>query len=230
VVAQEALLRWNHPERGLLYPDAFLALAEEAGLLVHIGDWVLRTACRQACAWQLPGQIEQRVAVNICGQQLQQGGLVSVVRAALGDTGCRPSLLVLEITESAAMQNLERVRSTLGELRETGVGISIDDFGTGYSSLSHLKHLPVDSVKIDKAFVRDLASDEGDAAIVSAVIAMAHSLRLTVVAEGVESPEQLDFLRQRGCDLAQGYLFGRPVPAAPQPGNADRRQASPGAW
>ncbi len=209
----EALLRWRHPELGLVSPAEFIPLAEVTGLILNIGPWVLRTACAQARAWQLrqPGL---RIAVNLSARQFQESGLVGHVTEALAETGLEPRCLQLEITESSAMQNAQAAIQTLRELKALGVGLSIDDFGTGYSSLSYLKRFPIDTLKIDQSFIRDIETDPDDAAIASAIIALAHTLKLEVVAEGVETPGQLEFLARHGCDLTQGYLFSRPVPTA----------------
>jgi EAL domain-containing protein (putative c-di-GMP-specific phosphodiesterase class I) len=213
IIGAEALVRWNDPERGLVHPSAFVPLAEESRLIVPIGEWVLRTACRQIHEWQARGLPLERVSVNLSARQLLQNDLVDVVRSALAESGIVGSSLELEITETTAMQNADSTVDVLNELRELGVAISIDDFGTGYSSLNYLKRFPISTVKIDGAFIRDVATSESDAAIVSAVIGIARSLRLQVIAEGVETEEQLSFLRRRRCDAAQGYLFSRPVTA-----------------
>ena len=209
----EALLRWNHPERGLVLPGEFLNLAEITNLIVPMGPWTLRTACAQARAWQEDGHPALTVAVNLSARQFQQPDLVAQVRRALDETGLPPSSLDLEVTETHAMQNAEATILTLRELKRIGVRISIDDFGIGYSSLSYLKRLPIDTLKIDQSFVRDITTDPDDAAIATAVIALAHTLKLQVVAEGVETQEQLEFLAARQCDRMQGYLFSRPLPA-----------------
>ena len=209
----EALLRWNHPERGLVLPSEFLNLAEITSLIVPMGPWTLRTACARARAWQEQGHPALTVAVNLSARQFQQPDLVTQVKRALDDTGLPPSSLDLEITETHAMQNAEATILTLRELKRLGVRISIDDFGIGYSSLSYLKRLPIDTLKIDQSFVRDITTDPDDAAIATAVIALAHTLKLQVVAEGVETQEQLDALEALGCDLAQGYFFSRPLTA-----------------
>ena len=208
----EALVRWQHPERGLVLPDAFIPLAEESGLIRQIARWVLHEACAQACQWRAEGPGPIRVAVNLSARQFIDGGLVIEVAHALAQTGLPPDLLELEITESMMMAHPERAAETLLEIRRMGVHISIDDFGTGYSSLARLKKFPIESVKIDRSFIRDVPGDADDAAIVSAVIAMAHNLRLKVVAEGVETAEQVRFLRERDCDEVQGYLISRPIP------------------
>jgi diguanylate cyclase (GGDEF)-like protein len=213
IVGIEALVRWNHPERGLLLPEVFIPIAEETRLIVPLGEWVLATAARQLGAWRTEGFQGLRMAVNISARQLQQQSLVKAVEASVEAASIPPGSLELEITESAAMQNLERTQRVLRELRERGVRISIDDFGTGQSSLSYLKHFPLSTLKIDRSFVRDIALDQDDEAIVRAVIALAHILKLTVVAEGVETAAQHTFLRAAGCEEGQGYLFGRPLPA-----------------
>ncbi len=207
----EALVRWQHPERGLLLPDAFIPLAEDSGLIRHIGRWVLHTACAQALAWQADGADPIRVAVNLSARQFSDERLVIEIAHALAQTELPAHLLELEITESMMMEHPERAAETLLEIKEMGVHVSIDDFGTGYSSLARLKKFPIESVKIDRSFIRDIAFDPDDAAIVSAVIAMAHSLRLNVIAEGVESQDQVRFLRERSCDEIQGFYFSRPV-------------------
>ena len=208
----EALVRWQHPELGLVGPGEFISLAELSGLIVPIGQWVLQTACAQARAWQLKGHPTFSVAVNLSSRQFQQADLLFQVTEALERAGLPPSCLDLEITESNAMQNAELTTSTLTDLKNLGVSISMDDFGTGYSSLNYLKRFPIDRLKIDQSFVRDVTRDPDDAAIAAAIIAMAHSLKLTVVAEGVETEEQLAFLRDQRCDEMQGYLFSPPVP------------------
>jgi diguanylate cyclase (GGDEF)-like protein/PAS domain S-box-containing protein len=218
----EALVRWEHPERGLLLPDLFIPLAEDSGLIRHIGRWVLHTACAQALAWQAGAPGPVRVAVNLSPRQFSDERLVIEIAHALAQTELPAHLLEIEVTESMMMEHPERAAETLREIREMGVHVSIDDFGTGYSSLARLKKFPIESVKIDRSFIRDIAVDPDDAAIVSAVIAMAHSLRLKVVAEGVETPEQVKFLRERGCDEIQGFYFSRPVPAAEIPAFAAR--------
>ncbi len=213
MTGMEALLRWNHPERGLVPPLDFIPLAEETGLIVPIGEWVLRTACAQTKLWHDQGH-RLCVAVNLSPRQFQQPDLAGTINGIIGETGLDPSLLNLEITESTIMNNAEWGRSVLVELRDTGIRISIDDFGTGYSSLGVLKNLPIDVLKIDKTFVNDVTTDENDAALVTAVITLAHNLRLKIVAEGVETEDQLNFLKGLECDEWQGYLFSKPVPAA----------------
>jgi EAL domain-containing protein (putative c-di-GMP-specific phosphodiesterase class I) len=225
----EALLRWNHPDRGLLLPDAFIPLAEDLGLIRELGRWVLRAACQQAQRWRVEAPTPIRVAVNLSARQFDDERLVAEIGRALAESGLPAGLLELEITESMMMEHPERAAETLRAIKAMGVHFSIDDFGTGYSSLARLKKFPIDSVKIDRSFIRDIAVDPDDAAITAAVIAMAHSLRLRVVAEGVETPAQVRFLRERGCDEIQGFYFSRPAPAAAIAVFAERHQAMPGA-
>ena len=210
-IGVEALVRWNDPERGIVEPASFIPIAEETRLILPLGEWVLRTACKQTKEWQDRGAGPIRVAVNLSARQFAQHDLVQMVRSALLESGLGASSLELEITETTAMQNAEISVEVLRALREIGVGISIDDFGMGYSSLNYLKRFPITAVKIDRAFVNDLTANDGDAAIVSAVISMARSLRLRVVAEGVETAEQFAFLRSKECDEAQGFYFSRPM-------------------
>jgi diguanylate cyclase (GGDEF)-like protein/PAS domain S-box-containing protein len=214
VVGAEALIRWKHPVRGLMRPDEFIPIAEQTGLIIPVGEWVLRSACDQMKQWHSGGNDALRVAVNLSARQFQQPDLSQVIERVLVDTGLPATSLDIEITESTAMQNADLTLATLNKLKAMGVRISIDDFGTGYSSLSYLKRFPIDTVKIDKEFVRDLASDTNDAAIVSAIISMASALRLRVVAEGVETEDQMEFLRKKGCEFVQGYLCGKPVDSA----------------
>jgi diguanylate cyclase (GGDEF)-like protein/PAS domain S-box-containing protein len=213
VYGVEALLRWERPGRGLVFPDEFIPLAELTGLIIPIGPWVWRTACAQVKEWHERGHPDLRLAVNLSARQFQQPDIAAQVTRALEETAFPPTHLDLEITESYAMQNPEFAIQTLRELRAVGLSLSIDDFGVGYSSLSYLKRLPIDTLKIDRSFVRDITTDPDDAAIVTAVIAMARTLELTVVAEGVETEEQRAFLAAQGCDRAQGYLWSRAVPS-----------------
>ncbi len=213
VTAMEALLRWEHPELGLLSPVEFIPLAEETGLIVPMGEWVLRQACCQNMEWQRQDLFHLRVAVNLSGYQLQQKNLISVIKQTLEHSGMDSKYLELEITETVIMQNPEFTTSVLAELREMGIHISIDDFGTGYSSLSHLKRFSVNTLKIDKSFMHDVVSNKTDAAIAKAIIAMGNSLDIGVIAEGVETEGQLSFLKETMCDEVQGYLFSRPLPA-----------------
>jgi diguanylate cyclase (GGDEF)-like protein len=213
ITGVEALVRWMNPERGLVPPAQFIPLAEELGLIGAIGRWVLRSAAQQAAAWRKAGLPPVRMAVNISAQQFHATGFLDDLRAALGDSGLEPSALELEITETAMMQRSQQVAELLAVVRSLGVHLSIDDFGTGYSSLAYLKRLPIHTLKIDRSFVHDVPGDADDATIVRAIIALAHSLRVRVVAEGVESDAQLAFLRSEGCEEIQGYLVSRPLPA-----------------
>lgn len=214
IVGMEALVRWKHPTRGLVSPLEFIPLAEETGLIVPIGDWVLRAACHQLKTWQDAGWTDLYVTVNLSGLQLQQPHFAETLRDALRETGLPPQCLVLEITESMLMEQVEETLLVLQALKATGVGLAIDDFGTGYSSLAYLKRFPVDVLKIDRAFIRDMTDNTDDALIVKGIIALAHSLRLKVVAEGVETAEQHNFLARLQCNLIQGYLLSEPLPAA----------------
>jgi diguanylate cyclase (GGDEF)-like protein len=213
IVGMEALVRWRHPEKGIVPPAEFIPLAEETGLILPIGEWVLRTACAQTKAWQAEGMVPILIAVNLSARQLQNQNLVEIVKQALSETGLAPHYLELELTESVLMQNLEANSASLEKLHAMGVEIAIDDFGTGYSSLSYLKRFPISSLKIDRSFVRDLTTDSDDQAIVKAIITLARSLKRKVVAEGVETEEQLSILRSLDCDEMQGYLFSKPLPA-----------------
>ncbi len=214
----EALVRWHHPQRGMVAPGEFIGLAEETGLISAIGEFVLRKACWQACEWQRQGMAPIRVSVNLSVHQLRQGKLVSLVRQVLEETGLAPQWLELELTESQLLDSVEHIITTFQQLRDLGVKLAIDDFGTGYSSLSYLRRFPVDYVKIDRAFISGLGDGTEDAAIIQAIISMAHSLGLKVVAEGVENQSQLQFLRDHGCDEVQGYLISRPIEAAAMAG------------
>jgi diguanylate cyclase (GGDEF)-like protein/PAS domain S-box-containing protein len=212
VVGMEALLRWRHPERGILSPGSFLSVAEERGFIVLIGDWVLRQACAQAKMFRQAGLPEFRVAVNLSPRQFREQTLVESIESALKETGLDPHCLELEITESVAMENVDLTVNQLNRLRKIGISIAIDDFGMGHSSLSYLKKFPIDALKIDRGFVEDLPERVEDAAIVRSVIELAQGLNLRVVAEGVETKQQLDFLRQQNCREVQGFYFGFPVP------------------
>jgi diguanylate cyclase (GGDEF)-like protein/PAS domain S-box-containing protein len=213
ITGVEALVRWQHPELGMVSPAEFIPLAEETGLIAPIGEWVLRTACAEAQGWIAQGMPPVSVAVNLSARQFARDDLAASIMQVLGETGLDPRLLELEITESTVMHNADRAAGVLQKLKELGVRVAIDDFGTGYSSLSYLKRFPISSVKIDRSFVLDLPDDKDDAAITQAVIAMAHSLRLRVVAEGVETAAQYRFLQEHQCDEMQGYFFSKPVDA-----------------
>jgi diguanylate cyclase (GGDEF)-like protein len=214
IVSVEALVRWNHPQRGLLSPAEFIPLAEETGLILPMGVWVLKEACRQLQEWHAAGLTHLRMAVNLSAQQFREKNLLEVVRAALADARIEPRFLELELTETAVMQDAGHSAAVLRSLSDLGVRISVDDFGTGYSSLSYLQRFPLNKVKIDRSFVREIVRSRGDSEIVRAIVSLAHSLRLVVIAEGVETAEQLDFLERIGCDQYQGYFCSPPVPAA----------------
>jgi diguanylate cyclase (GGDEF)-like protein/PAS domain S-box-containing protein len=218
ILGAEALLRWHPAGQQLVMPDAFITIAEETGLIVPIGEWVLRTACAQQVAWRQAGLTDLRIAVNLSARQFRQPGLDAMVARVLAETGCPAARLELEITESVLMERPDSAAQTLQRLSDMGVQLAIDDFGTGYSSLSYLKRFPINALKIDRSFVRDIAAKSAasndDGAIAAAVIALAHSMGLTVVAEGVETEQQRDFLRQLHCDQAQGFYFSEPMSAA----------------
>ena len=211
MVGAEALIRWESPERGLISPDRFIPIAEETGVIVPIGDWVLRQACRDLKSWRQGALTTPRVSLNISPRQFRQPSLVSRIRATLEATGVGAEQIELELTESALMEQPDLAARQLNELKALGMSIVIDDFGTGYSSLAYLKRFPIDKLKIDRSFVRDLLSDKSDREITLAVIALSHNLGLRVVAEGVENQQQLDFLHRHRCDFVQGYHFSRPL-------------------
>jgi predicted signal transduction protein with EAL and GGDEF domain/FixJ family two-component response regulator len=213
IVGVEALVRWRHSERGIISPTEFIPLAEETGLIVPIGEWVLRTACRQARAWQKMSRRPVRMAVNLSAKQFKDENLSQIVLSALHDTGLDPRLLELELTEGTLMDDAKATLATLEQLRGIGVYLSIDDFGTGYSSMNYLKRFDVRALKIDRSFISGLPQDSENAAITRAIIAMAHGLKMVVVAEGVETGEQLVLLEEYGCDMVQGFYLGRPAPA-----------------
>jgi EAL domain-containing protein (putative c-di-GMP-specific phosphodiesterase class I) len=210
----EALLRWTHPVRGPISPAEFIPIAEECGLIGTIGAWVMREACRQARAWQRAGLPQLRVAVNLSPSQFRQGNIVSMIRDALDEAGLEPRFLEVELTETTVMTDPEESIAILEKLSKMGVLVSVDDFGTGYSSMSYLRRFPIDKLKIDRSFINEVMSRPDDASIVRAIVSLAHSLRLKVVAEGVESTEQLDFLRKIGCDQYQGFHFSKALPAS----------------
>ncbi|HCN89642.1 MAG TPA: GGDEF domain-containing protein [Oxalobacteraceae bacterium] len=215
IVGLEALIRWQPPGQETVYPGDFIPIAEETGLIVAIGEWVLRTACAQHVAWDEAATFPHtRIGVNLSARQFKQQDIVKMVSRVLHETGCHATCLELEITESIIMENPEMAAETLHKLSDMGVHLSIDDFGTGYSSLSYLKRFPINTLKIDRSFVRDITTDSDDAAIAKAVIALAHSMKLKVIAEGVETAEQLHFLREQRCDQIQGYYLSRPLAAA----------------
>jgi EAL domain-containing protein (putative c-di-GMP-specific phosphodiesterase class I) len=214
VCGVEALARWQHPTLGMVSPVKFIVIAEECGLIDELGQWVLDEACRQLAAWQALGWRHLTMAVNLSAHQLRAPGLVAMVSATLARHSLTGADLELEVTESVAMADPERAIGQLQQLRALGVRLAIDDFGTGYSSLAYLKLLPIQTLKLDRAFVRDIETDENDAAISAATLALAHSLGRNVVAEGVETEGQRQFLRRHHCDVLQGYLFGKPESAA----------------
>ncbi|GAB4343245.1 MAG: EAL domain-containing protein [Desulfobulbaceae bacterium] len=213
LVGMEALLRWNHPEKGMVAPGDFIPLAEETGLIESIGEWVLRAACRQNRRWQDQGYPPVCVSVNISARQFRRKDVVEMVGGILEETGLEPRYLELELTESIIMQDMEATIETFRNLKKMGVKLAIDDFGTGYSSLAYLKLFPIDHLKIDRSFVYNIANDPNDAAIAASVVVLAHSMNLKVVAEGVENAEQLAILREQGCDFVQGYFFSKPLSA-----------------
>jgi diguanylate cyclase (GGDEF)-like protein len=214
MVGVEALLRWNHPERGNIPPSTFIPLAEECGLITPLGEWVLTHACRQVRKWQEKFEHKLDMAVNISSQQFFHSDVAEVVLRAIFDAGIPPSSLQLELTETIVMNDVAETVKTLNKLKKAGVLLAMDDFGTGYSSLSYLKRLPLDTLKIDRSFVSDLENNKDDAAICAAIIAMAHNLDLKVVAEGVETRAQREYLRTQRCDKIQGFLISKPLPAA----------------
>jgi diguanylate cyclase (GGDEF)-like protein/PAS domain S-box-containing protein len=213
IVGMEALIRWKHPELGMVSPVRFIGVAEDTGLIVPIGAWVMRTAAAQNKAWQDAGLGRLRVAVNLSARQFASSDLLQNIEAVLNETGLDPACLELELTESLFMSDVTPAVELLHRMKSLGVNLSIDDFGTGYSSFSYLSRFPIDVLKIDRSFVNDIGHDANDAAIVASIIALAHNLRLSVIAEGVETAEQLDYLRHQGCDEMQGYYFSRPLPA-----------------
>lgn len=211
IIGVEALVRWRHPELGLIPPDRFISLAEENGFIIKLGEWVLRTACTQCAQWQQNGHPPLRVAVNVSGRQFREPDFVDMVADALESSKLPPELLELELTESLLISNEQQAQQKLQHLKQMGIYLAIDDFGTGYSSLAYLKHFPLDRLKVDRSFINDILNDPDDAAITEAIIAMAHSLKLKVIAEGVETREQLLFLEDRGCDEIQGYYISKPL-------------------
>ncbi|MBI5750836.1 MAG: EAL domain-containing protein, partial [Hydrogenophilales bacterium] len=213
IIGAEALVRWRQPERGIISPGEFIPLAEETGLIVPLGEWVLREACRQARAWRDAGLPEIGMSVNLSARQFRSPGLVQTILGVLSETGLEARFLEMEITESMVMHDPEGAITVLNELQQQGITFAMDDFGTGYSSLNYLKRFPIHKIKIDQSFVRNITTDPDDAAITTTVIELSHGLKLKVIAEGVETEEQRAFLRAHRCDEMQGYLFSRPVPA-----------------
>jgi EAL domain-containing protein (putative c-di-GMP-specific phosphodiesterase class I) len=214
LIGSEALVRWNHPKLGLVPPDQFIGIAEDSGLIVGIGEWVLREACHIAREWNAADMPLHRVAINLSARQFQSGDLAKTVNRILEETDCLPEWIELEITESMLLDEQGGVLETLNQLQTLGIAIAIDDFGTGYSSLSYLARYPINTLKIDRIFVTDIAVDPHRAELVKAIIAIARNLELTVVAEGVDTKEQAANLRQMGCHIAQGYLYSKPLPKA----------------
>jgi EAL domain-containing protein (putative c-di-GMP-specific phosphodiesterase class I) len=221
IIGFEALARWLHPVRGFVPPSDFIPLAEESGLIVAMGEWILREACREAASWPKPLQI----AVNLSPAQFMHGDVVGLVHSILLETGLSPGRLELEITEGVLIEDFDRGLALLRRLKALGVRISMDDFGSGYSSLSYLQAFPFDKIKIDRAFVMNLGRNPQSAAIVRAVIDLGHGLEMSIVAEGVETQEQLVFLADEGCDAVQGYFLGRPLPIGQYPGLVGRSTA-----
>jgi EAL domain-containing protein (putative c-di-GMP-specific phosphodiesterase class I) len=213
IIGAEALVRWRHPQHGLMPPEKFISIAEDCGLIVPVGQWVLREACRQAHAWQVAGLQCLCIAINVSSLELRAPGFVAGVRQALETTGLEPHHLEIELTETGLMKDSGSIVAVLNELKAVGVTLALDDFGTGYSSLSHLKYFPIDTIKIDQSFVRDLGADEDGTNIVTALIGMGKSLQIRVVAEGIETLAQLEILREHACPQGQGFFFSRPVPA-----------------
>jgi EAL domain-containing protein (putative c-di-GMP-specific phosphodiesterase class I) len=212
VTGMEALLRWMHPDLGMVSPTLFIPLAEETGLIVPIGRWVIQTACAQNKAWQDQGLPALPVSVNLSARQFNDEGLLRDIEAALAESGLAAELLELEITESMVMYNPDKAVMLLTELRAMGISIAIDDFGIGYSSLSQLKRFPINTIKVDRSFIKDLMNNKEDAAITGAIIAMGQTLKLNVIAEGVESADQIGFLRTHNCNEMQGFYFSKPIP------------------
>lgn len=211
MTGMEALLRWYHPEQGSVNPSLFIPLAEETGLVIPLGEWALREACRQSKAWQNEGMQPLRVSVNLSARHFHKKGLIDMIIRVLEETGLDPRHLMLEITESTIIENVEETIDTLNEFRAMGIGISVDDFGTGFSSLNYLNRFSIDELKIDKTFIQDISAKSDSRKVITAIIALAHNLNLKVVAEGVETEEQLRFLRENDCDQVQGYYFSRPL-------------------
>ena len=230
IVGVEALIRWQHYEQGLISPEKFIPLSEETGLILPIGAWVMKTACRQIRAWKDAGLPPISIAVNLSARQFRHHDLLGLVKQVLQETGLEPQYLELELTESVIMQEAEEAISTLLELKSLGVQLSLDDFGTGYSSLNYLRRFPLDNLKIDRSFVKGITSNLHDMTIVKSVIALAHSLNLKVIAEGVETEQQLAFLQAHDCDEMQGYLFSKPLPSEKFTGMLETVEISNQSW
>ena len=213
VVGMEALIRWRHPELGVISPGRFIPIAEESGLIVPVGEWVIREACKFNKVLQETGLLHAPVAVNLSAIQFRQSNISAVIEEALLAAGLEARYLEIEVTESAFFNDVEHAIATMRTLKDMGVSLSVDDFGTGYSSLAYLKRFPIDKLKVDQSFVRDITTDSDDAALCSAIISLAHKLGLTVIAEGVETEVQLAFLKEQGCAIMQGFHFSRPVAA-----------------
>ena len=211
MIGMEALLRWKHPEKGMVSPGDFIPLAEETGLIEPIGEWVLRAACTQNKKWQDAGYPPVKVSVNMSARQFSRKNITEQIGDILQETGLSPEYLGIEITESVIMQDVQSTNAKLKQMQKMGINLSIDDFGTGYSSLSYLKFFPINDLKIDRSFVFNITSDSTEAAIAASIILLAHSINLRVVDEGLETVEQLEVLRQQGCDYVQGFLFSRPL-------------------
>jgi EAL domain-containing protein (putative c-di-GMP-specific phosphodiesterase class I) len=222
IVGWEALVRWQHPKRGMVPPDDFIPEIERLGLINELGQWVIREACRQLAAWKAQGLEDMKVSVNVAPRQLGDKNLFDCVSQALAAADIDPSLFELEVTESG-IQSAPDGRKVLGKLKSFGVRIAIDDFGTGYSSLGSLKHLPIDCLKIDRIFIRDMLRDPRDAVLLGTIMALGRALKLDIVAEGVEEVEQMQILQGLGCDLVQGYLFSKPMPPVDVPECAGNR-------
>jgi EAL domain-containing protein (putative c-di-GMP-specific phosphodiesterase class I) len=212
VVGAEALIRWLHPEDGFINPGRFIPLAEESDLILPIGQWVIREACTQNMMLHKIGLAPINIAVNLSARQLHQQNIPEIIKTILLETGLPAKYLSVEITESMLMQDVENTINTLAAIKEMGLSIAIDDFGTGYSSLNYLKRFPIDILKVDRSFVMDIDKDHGDRAVIASIITLAHNLKLKVVAEGVETREELEFLKAHDCDMIQGYYFSRPLP------------------
>jgi EAL domain-containing protein (putative c-di-GMP-specific phosphodiesterase class I) len=213
IVGMEALVRWNHPELGLVSPMSFIPFAVDTGLIIPLDRWVMTTAMRQCAQWYQEGLNPGRLALNLSMKQLHKEDCVKALKGVIHDAGCNPEWLELEVTEAQVMEDAESVNSTLRVIRDMGVSLAIDDFGTGYSSLSYLKKLPINKLKIDKSFVQDIPGDDEDVAIIKTIIDLSNHMDLSLIAEGVETEEQREFLLSNGCDVIQGYYYHRPMPA-----------------